>query len=134
MRTCVGCRQIRPQGELLRTRVAAGRVAPALREVAGRSAYLCPSRRCLDEAARRGGFARAFRPGRAGEAVPKSERRVAVDADALWAALMEETIRESDRLQRSGAAEGRAAAPGVRSRGQKLQALAAAMHASGRNA
>ena len=124
MRTCVGCRHVRPQAELLRTRLDAGTPVPALRPIAdavpgfppgrktGRSAYLCPSRSCLIQAARRGGFARTFQAG-----------PVTADVDALWAALSESVNRESDLMRRSG--------PG---RVHRLQSLAAALNASGRGA
>lgn len=160
MRTCVGCRSIRPQAELLRTRCQRGKVVPALRaprstdltsssgsmsisqasqpisqsiptevspsvlegRAVGRAAYLCPSRSCLSQAARRGGFARAFQAG-----------PVTADVDALWAALSNEVNRESNLMQRSGSAAG--AMPTARpARVHRLLALAAAMHASGRGA
>ncbi len=127
MRTCVGCRHVRPQAELLRTRCQSGMPVPALRPIAalgptppgpgpkdriGRSAYLCPSRSCLVQAVRRGGFARTFQAG-----------PVTADVDVLWAALSESVNRESDLMQRSG--------PG---RVHRLQSLAAALNASGRGA
>ncbi|MBK7823964.1 MAG: YlxR family protein [Nannocystis sp.] len=130
MRTCVGCRHVRPQAELLRTRCQSGMPVPALRPTApvsalgptpsgpgpkdriGRSAYLCPSRSCLVQAVRRGGFARTFQAG-----------PVTADVDLLWAALSESVNRESDLMQRSG--------PG---RVHRLQSLAAALNASGRGA
>ena len=126
MRTCVGCRHVRPQAELLRTRLEAGTPVPALRPIVavlaapgvpsgrktGRSAYLCPSRSCLIQAARRGGFARTFQAG-----------PVTADVDTLWAALSESVNRESDLMRRSG--------PG---RVHRLQSLAAALNASGRGA
>lgn len=131
MRTCVGCRSVRPQAELLRTLRQHGHVVPALRPVAtpvptdgarhvGRAAYLCPSRSCLSQAVRRGGFARAF------QASP-----VTADVDTLWAALSNEVNRESTTLQRSGAAAG---ATPQSARVHRLLALRAAMHASGRGA
>ncbi len=140
MRTCVGCRHVRPQAELLRTRCQHGKPVPAVRTSArssdlrstdhsavpsdrsravGRAAYLCPSRSCLVTAARRGGFARTFQAG-----------PVTADVDALWAALSDEVNRESDLLQRSGVAG--ATTPTARI--HRLQVLAAAMHASGRGA
>lgn len=134
MRTCVGCRGLRPQAELLRTRCQHGKVVPALREPTvpvpedrsvGRAAYLCPSRSCLSQAARRGGFARAFQAG-----------PVTADVDALWAALSNEVNRESNLMQRSASAVGvMPDMPPVRpARVHRLLALAAAMHASGRGA
>lgn len=122
MRTCVGCRHVRPQAELLRTRFQSGTPVTALRPTAapgdsparktGRSAYLCPSRSCLVQAVRRGGFARTFQAG-----------PVTADVDTLWAALSESVNRESDLMRRSG--------PG---RIHRFQSLAAALNASGRGA
>lgn len=62
-RTCLGCRQVRPQGSLLRiVRTADGFVEPdPERRRGGRGAYLCRSERCLGEAVRRGRWAHAFR-------------------------------------------------------------------------
>ena len=126
MRTCVGCRHVRPQAELLRTRLQSGSPVPALRPIAapgdspvcktGRSANLCPSRSCLIQAARRGGFARTFQAG-----------PVTADVDTLWAALSESVNRESDLMRRSG--------PGRVHRYDSLvQSMAAALNASGRGA
>lgn len=146
MRTCVGCRHIRPQAELLRTHCLHGQPVPALRRrpaavpadgprSIGRAAYLCPSRSCLKQAARRGGFARTFQAG-----------NVTADVDVLWAALSDEVNRESDLLQRSGAARtatsvdapdmvtGTTTHGGQPGRIHRLLALAAAMRASGRGA
>jgi hypothetical protein len=130
MRTCVGCRSIRPQTELLRTVRQHAHVVPALRPVApvptdgaravGRAAYLCPSRSCLSQAVRRGGFARAF------QASP-----VTADVDTLWAALSNEVNRESNLLQRSVAAVGTLPRS---ARVHQLLTLKAAMLASGRGA
>lgn len=135
MRTCVGCRAVRPQAELLRSRVFTWdaedqqqevqpeerRVLPDLAvrtcakrhglPVRGRSAYVCPARPCIERAARRGGFARAF-----GRGTP------AVDPAALWRAHGEELAGMIDLLKRSG----EAAAPRV----QRLAALATAMRAA----
>jgi len=143
MRTCVGCRRGRPQAELLRTVCLRGKAVPAVSRrprrpseavlsdsaKVGRSAYLCPSRSCLIQAARRGGFARTFQAG-----------PVTADVDTLWAALSEEVNRESDLLQRNGLA--RADMPRsdlvTRSSGSirvhQLLTLAAAMRAPGRGA
>lgn len=126
MRTCVGCRAVRPQAELLRSRVYRDaekeQVLPdqsirtcAKRHghpVSGRSAYVCPARACFERAARRGGFARAF-----------ARAKPAVDPTALWNAHGEQLARMIDLLNRSG---GSAAAPRV----QRLAALATAMSAA----
>lgn len=95
IRTCVGCRTRRPQSELLRVkRQGHGAIAPALpasRGSAGRSAYLCPSRICLDQAIRRGGIQRAF--ARVG--------RVTVDGGALWSALRQSIGEQRALYERS---------------------------------
>ncbi|MBL9104323.1 MAG: YlxR family protein [Myxococcales bacterium] len=75
MRTCVGCRTVKPQAELLRTRCPGGRVTPAGKTPAGRSAYVCPLRACIELAVRKGGFRRSFR------------NNAIADTDGLWAAL-----------------------------------------------
>lgn len=133
MRTCVGCRAVRPQAELLRARLlpASGpeggpgadeEIVPDMtlragakrhgRTVSGRSAYVCPARACLERAARRGGYARAF-----------GRRKLAVDPTALWAAHSQEVAAMIELLSRSG---GAAAAPRV----QRLAALASSMRAA----
>lgn len=61
-RTCVGCRAVRPQRELIR--IARDRVGTLVvgRTLPGRGAWLCrASPSCLDLALGRGGFARSFR-------------------------------------------------------------------------
>jgi predicted RNA-binding protein YlxR (DUF448 family) len=62
-RTCLGCRQSRPQAALLRlVRTADGSVeADPARRLGGRGAYLCPNESCLSEALRRARWAHAFR-------------------------------------------------------------------------
>ena len=127
MRTCVGCRAVRPQAELLRSRLVeldadkeqvqtdqfvrtcAKRHGHPVR---GRSAYVCPVRACLERAARRGGFARSF-----------GRKKLAADPAALWASHFDEVAGMIELLNRSG---GPAAAPRV----QRLAALATAMSAA----
>ncbi|MGH7322517.1 MAG: YlxR family protein [Candidatus Rokuibacteriota bacterium] len=62
-RTCVGCRQVRPQRILLRlVRLADGFVEPDPGgRGGGRGAYLCRGESCLTEAFRRGRWNQAFR-------------------------------------------------------------------------
>lgn len=61
LRTCVGCRRQRPQGELLRVtagvdgRLTTSRVAP------GRGAWLCADGGCTTRATTTKAFQRAFR-------------------------------------------------------------------------
>jgi hypothetical protein len=60
-RTCVACRQRRPQPALLRLVRVGDRLRVELFDRRGRGAYVCPSLACLVQAVERGGLARAFR-------------------------------------------------------------------------
>lgn len=60
-RTCIGCRQKRERENLIRLGVGDGVVRVAGRSVHGRSAYLCPDVRCLEQALHKKAFGRAFR-------------------------------------------------------------------------
>jgi uncharacterized protein len=62
-RTCLGCRQVRPQDELIRlARGADGRVrVDGSGKGAGRGAYACPTVECLTGALRKGRLDHAFR-------------------------------------------------------------------------
>jgi len=65
LRTCIGCKQVKPAAQLMRCRLDAhGRAvcgAPAAR-LAGRGAWVCAgSPTCVDTAASRGAFARAWK-------------------------------------------------------------------------
>jgi predicted RNA-binding protein YlxR (DUF448 family) len=61
-RTCVGCRAVRPQRQLVRlVGDGWGGVAVASRRARGRGAYLCPLPGCLDAALRRRVLPRALR-------------------------------------------------------------------------
>jgi len=60
LRRCVACRRLTDRGELWRViRLAGGGIG--LDEGMGRSAYLCPSQECLEEARRRRRLPRALR-------------------------------------------------------------------------
>ena len=63
MRTCVGCRQVKPKETLLRlVRDRAGQVViDAQAQRSGRGAYICPERECVERALQRGRLAHAFR-------------------------------------------------------------------------
>jgi uncharacterized protein len=62
LRTCVGCRQRRPQRELVRCVVAADGHPVVSRTAGGRGAWLCvPSGPCFELAVRRRAFERAWR-------------------------------------------------------------------------
>nr|WP_325233135.1 YlxR family protein [Egicoccus sp.] len=66
VRTCVACRVVRPQRELLRlARTPDGIRFDTSGRLPGRGAYLCPEPHCLDTAAHRGAAAlrRALRGG-----------------------------------------------------------------------
>lgn len=63
LRTCIGCRRVRPKPALLRlvrgsdgaARVDESGTAP------GRGAYVCPGRGCIEAAVKRGRLAQALR-------------------------------------------------------------------------
>jgi hypothetical protein len=63
LRTCVGCRRVRPQHALLRVCRGADGMAGADpdRRGSGRGAYLCYDERCLQRTERRSPWAHAFR-------------------------------------------------------------------------
>ena len=69
-RLCVGCRQLRPKGELMRiVRSPDGTVAlDTTGKSPGRGAYLCRSAECLRLARKRGGLSWSFK-GRVAPAV-----------------------------------------------------------------
>ncbi|MFP5318359.1 MAG: YlxR family protein [Acidimicrobiia bacterium] len=77
-RTCVGCRRVRPQAELLRVvRTADGELVEG-RVLPGRGAWLCrDSPPCVEAAARRQAFNRALRGDVAAEAVARLQSRLA---------------------------------------------------------
>jgi predicted RNA-binding protein YlxR (DUF448 family) len=85
MRTCVGCRTVRPQAELVRTRCPGGRITPACTAPSGRSAYVCPLRACVELAVRKGGFRRSFRS------------NATADTETLWTALASDVERHNKR-------------------------------------
>lgn len=63
LRTCIGCRVVRPKFELVRlVRQADGRVGIDRSGAApGRGAYVCPGRICVEVALKRDRLALAFR-------------------------------------------------------------------------
>ena len=85
-RSCLGCRQVKDKGELLRFVLAPDRtLVPDLQgKLPGRGAYTCPKVSCLKAAAEKKQFARSF----------KGEVRYGTAAQliALVAARMEERI------------------------------------------
>jgi len=59
LRSCVACRTSRPKGELVRVHpVAGGRLDVDVGGGSGRGAYVCPRHVCLEQAVKRGEFAR----------------------------------------------------------------------------
>jgi predicted RNA-binding protein YlxR (DUF448 family) len=62
-RTCLGCREARPKGRLVRlVRLRSGTVVvDASAKAAGRGAYVCPDAQCVERALIRGRLAHAFR-------------------------------------------------------------------------
>ncbi len=62
IRTCVGCRERAPAGELLRVIASDGRLLPdASKRLPGRGASIHPRESCLQAASRRRAWARALR-------------------------------------------------------------------------
>jgi len=79
-RTCIGCRRVKPKGELVRlVRSSDGRVmvdSPGM--AAGRGAYACPTVECLDK---------ALIPGRLGHALKgavRAPRESAAEIAQSW--------------------------------------------------
>ena len=62
-RSCIGCRQVKDKESLTRVvRREDGSIRLDLSGKArGRGAYLCPGRDCLEQAIKKGGFARSFK-------------------------------------------------------------------------
>ena len=85
MRRCVSCRQLCDRTLLWRViRLAAGGIA--LDQGMGRSAYLCPSGGCLDDARRKKRLQRALRCQVADSIVASLERRLTPGADLAFKA------------------------------------------------
>ncbi len=61
VRTCVGCGARADQGDLVRLRIVGASVTIDRNRAGGRGAWVHPSGECLERAARRRAFARAFR-------------------------------------------------------------------------
>jgi predicted RNA-binding protein YlxR (DUF448 family) len=60
VRTCVGCGARAAQGDLVRLRIVGASVTIDRRREGGRGAWLHPDGACLEKAARRRAFGRAF--------------------------------------------------------------------------
>ena len=61
-RRCVGCRKVRPQGELLRLAAEGGKVAPGAGKP-GRGCWLCRDEACARSAQKTGQIPRALKGG-----------------------------------------------------------------------
>ena len=84
-RSCIGCRTAREKPALLRVvRSPEGRLSlDAGGRAPGRGAYLCPSAACLEAAARRKSFDRAFRAPVTREAVADLAEELSAHLAAL---------------------------------------------------
>jgi uncharacterized protein len=60
LRTCVGCRQVKPRSALYRIALVDGTIAVDPRRVTGRSAYLCREGACWELAQKRRALDRAL--------------------------------------------------------------------------
>ncbi len=62
-RTCIACKNKKPQHELLRVVLDPNNIAHVdyLNKLPGRGAYVCPTLHCIEKAARQGSFAKAFK-------------------------------------------------------------------------
>ena len=62
-RTCVGCGTVQDKKNMLRfVRNAQGQIVyDENKRMNGRGAYICPNKDCLERAAKKRGFARAFK-------------------------------------------------------------------------
>lgn len=86
LRRCVACRELLDRQQLWRVvRLAEGGIG--LDKGMGRSAYLCPSQECLDEAKRRKRLQRALRCQVADSIVETLERRLTSGVDLASKAI-----------------------------------------------
>lgn len=62
LRTCLGCRQAKPKRDLLRVVAQDARlVVDESGRLPGRGAYICPTKSCVQAAAKRRAFERALK-------------------------------------------------------------------------
>ena len=89
-RTCLGCRQVKDQSELIRfVRSPVGEILADLKaRLPGRGAYLCNSRACMEAAVGRRQFSRAFRSECLAVDVPELAGKVAVELLRHLASLL----------------------------------------------
>jgi len=101
-RTCVACRAKTAQSRLLRYGRSDGVATPRVGTQGpqeGRSAYLCPARRCFEVAVKRRAMARALAGPRARTTVRPSIAEVEVEP--LWRATIDALEREIHLLRRT---------------------------------
>ena len=60
-RMCLGCRESKPQNDLIRLSVSDGRIAISKGKEFGRGAYLCGSSQCLELALKKKAFQRLLK-------------------------------------------------------------------------
>ena len=63
LRSCIGCRTVRPKKELLRLVLSPGGtiVADSFSKLPGRGCYLCADKKCIRQAVKKNAFSRAFK-------------------------------------------------------------------------
>lgn len=86
VRSCVGCRRVRPKDELLRVaKTPTGVAADPEARLPGRGAYVCPDPRCITTARRRGAAAlrRSLRGAREHEGLAALDELHAMVVDHL---------------------------------------------------
>jgi len=89
LRSCVACRTVRPKTELVRVHPGpGGALAVDLGGGSGRGAYICPNRSCLEQAVKRGEFARALKVTLAPVEVEALERVIRDRASRTVASLL----------------------------------------------
>ena len=88
-RSCVACRTSRPKRELVRVHlVPGGRLGVDLGGGSGRGAYVCPRHLCLEQAVKRGEFARCLKATLAPMTVEALEGLIRERASRKVAALL----------------------------------------------
>lgn len=82
LRTCVGCRGKRPQGEMLRLSRSSDGAVSLGAGAPGRGAYLCRDAACFETALKTGRLRRALRCGRLPESLLQDLMRKELDGEA----------------------------------------------------
>jgi len=112
MRTCIGCREVRPARALVRCRLDASGTRAFLGDAAsrqaGRGAWLCAgSVECVDSAAARRAFARAWKCTVGAEVIDSIRRGMERDG-ASAAAAVDAVVGNHDQNMRQWSAAGSA--------------------------